>query len=432
MKRAERLFHILAFTWQCNAFLPLLSRGSGDTGELGAATTLGTIITTGVLVVVLVLILSHWRMALRLVPGIWPVLALVSLALLSAAWSDYRSVTVHRAGSFATVTMWAWYIAARYDLKDVISIVRQAMWPIALASLAIGFGAPGLGQMPDGDGWLGVFQTKNNLGTVMAIGIVLFFYTLLAEMFSQRPRFLSTISSVAGLLLCGGLLYLSHSSTSWVTGLIGLIFCVVAKLTQKRVGVAIITGTATVLLLAPAVLLAMDQLETIASMLGKDSTLSGRVDLWLMLPSYIMQRPWLGHGFGAFWVEESANVFEIWMAVDWQPPTAHNGWLDLLLELGVVGLSFTTIQIFLLLTNGIRAVIDGQEPGAQYLLATIFALLIHNLTESDLVRPGASWDLLVIATVALAKIARQRQTTSQTRFAGRFQRREPTASPRGG
>ena len=65
-------------------------------------------------------------------------------------------------------------------------------------------------------------------------------------------------------------------------------------------------------------------------------------------------------------------------------------------------------------------------------LATIFALLIHNLTESSFVRPGVSWGLLVVATAALAKIAMERQTTRQTRFASRFQRREPAASPRVG
>ena len=128
MKRAERLFHILAFAWQCNAFLPLLSRSSGDTTDLGAANPLATIGNAGVLGVVLVLMVSHWRMVLRLAPGMWPILGLVSLALLSTTWSDYPAVTVRRAGTLATITMWAWYVTARYDLKDIISIVRQVMW----------------------------------------------------------------------------------------------------------------------------------------------------------------------------------------------------------------------------------------------------------------------------------------------------------------
>jgi hypothetical protein len=209
MKRAERLFHILAFAWQCNAILPLLSRSSGDTTDLGAANPLATIGNAGLLGVVLVLMVSHWRMALRLAPGMWPILGLVSLAFLSTTWSDYPAVTVRRAGTLATITMWAWYIAARYDLKDVISIVRQVMLPVALASLAIGFGPPGLGQTPD-DGWVGVFQTKNDLGMIMATGHYSFFYTLLAEMFSQRPRSLTILFSVAG-SCCAAAFSIFHS-----------------------------------------------------------------------------------------------------------------------------------------------------------------------------------------------------------------------------
>ena len=250
----------------------------------------------------------------------------------------------------------------------------------------------------------GSFQTKNSLGEIMAIGAIVFFYTLNAEMFSQR-RFLTIVFSLAGLLLCCGLLYLSQSRTAWITGMIGVMFCLITQLMFKRIAVVIIICTAILLLLVPAVVLAMDQLGTIATMLGKDSTLTGRVDLWLLLPPYIMERPWFGHGLGAFWVLDSADVFSIWIAVDWQPPHAHNGWLDLLLELGVVGWSLATIQILLLLTNGIRAIIDGKEPGLQFLLAAIFVILIHNLTESSLVRPGLSWGLLVIFTAALAKVA---------------------------
>ena len=106
-----------------------------------------------------------------------------------------------------------------------------------------------------------------SLGEIMAMGTIPFFYTLLAEMFSQRPRSLTILFSVAGLLLCCGLLYLSQSRSAWVTGLIGLRIRVVTKLTHKRVGAAIIIWTAIVLLLVPAVVLAMEQFGTIATML---------------------------------------------------------------------------------------------------------------------------------------------------------------------
>src|SRR5260221_8882356 len=47
-------------------------------------------------------------------------------------------------------------------------------------------------------------------------------------------------------------------------------------------------------LLAPAVIIVTNQLGTIAPLVGRDAQLTGRVDLWLILPSYIAERPWLG------------------------------------------------------------------------------------------------------------------------------------------
>src|SRR5207245_3205821 len=137
-----------------------------------------------------------------------------------------------------------------------------------------------------------------------------------------------------------------------------------------------------------------DQLGTIATMLGKDSTLSGRVDLWMILPSYIAQRPWFGHGFGAFWVQDSVNVFQIWSTVGWEPPHAHNGWLDVLLDLGIAGLTLIVVQMGLITINGIRAVVAGRHPDAQYVFVVTALILIHNLAESSLVRPGVNWVLL--------------------------------------
>jgi exopolysaccharide production protein ExoQ len=424
MKRAERVFHILAVALQCNGFLPLLSRSSGDFADLGAASLPGTVASAGMLSIVLFLTLRHGRAMKRYAPGMWPILALVLLAFVSVSWSDYPSVTIRRAGTLMTGTLWAWYVTARYDLKDVILIVKQSLGILALASLALGIAVPGLGQ--GGDGWPGVFSTKNDLGFIMAIAAVTFVYTLVA----QRPPLMTRVFSASALLLCLGLLYLSQSRTAWLVALLGAVMCLAIRMTYRRVGVGIIVWATILLLLAPAVVLVTDQLGTITTMLGKDSTLTGRVDLWMILPSYIAQRPWFGHGLGAFWVQDSVNVFQIWTTVGWEPPHAHNGWLDILLELGIAGLLLIVLQVVLILVNGIRAVVEGSEPDAQYVLVTTFVVLTLNLAESALVRPGATWILLGIAATALSKIAKRRQTETRPRFARRSQRRSPLAPSR--
>jgi len=414
MKRIEWLFHILAFVLQCNAIVPLLSRTGGDVADLGTANPANTLATAFVLSVVLALMLPRLRTMRAYVPGMWPILALVLLAILSYLWSDYPSVTIRRAGSLTTGTLWAWYVVTRYDLKDVILIIRQALGILALLSFAVGIGSPSLGRGPDG--WLGVFSTKNDLGIIMAIGTVTFFYALL----TRQPRFLSLLFNVAGMLPCAALLYLSQSRTSWMAALLGAAICGAIRLTYKRVGFAIIIWTAILLLVAPAIVIVTNQLGEIATMLGKDSNLTGRIDLWLLMPDYIAQRPWFGHGFGAFWVLDSTNVFEIWATVGWEPPHAHNGWLDVLLELGIAGMTLAVVQMALITINGIRAVVAGRHPDAQYVFVVTALILIHNLAESSFVRPGVNWVLLVVVTAALAKIAWEQRSEAKPGFAQPF------------
>ena len=427
MKRLEWLFHMVAFSLQCGAIVPLLLRTSVDANQLGSANPLNTLATGFVLAIVLPLMLRHARVAIHYAPGMWPVLCVTVLALMSTAWSDYPGGTIRRAGSLLTATLWAWYVVSRYDLKDIISIIRQSIGLLALASLAIAIVAPGMGRDdPLGpDGWRGVFAGKNGLGVIMAIGAVTYIYCLL----TRPPKFMSILFYLAGFVLCLGMLYLSHSVTSLLVAVVGVPLCLIIRLSHRRVGVAVIVWTSLLLLIVPAQIIAIEALPVIAPLLGRDATLTGRVDLWLILPSYIAQRPWLGYGFAGFWIQDSLNVIQIWTSVGWEPPQAHNGWLDAMLELGIVGLTLVVIQVVLILVNGMRAVVEGREADAQYLVLMAFVALTYNLAESSLIRPEVIWVMLVIASASLAKLAKQRQGARVPRYPGRFQRRDPLTSP---
>jgi exopolysaccharide production protein ExoQ len=429
MKRLEWLFHILAFSLQCGAIVPLLLRTSVDANQLGSANPLNTLVTGFVLAVVLSLMLRRRRVAMSYAPGMWPVLAVIVLAVMSTAWSDQPSVTIRRAASLMTVTLWAWYVVSRYDLKDVISIVRQSIGLLALASLVIAIVAPGMGRDdPMGpDGWRGVFAAKNSLGEIMAIGTITYLYCV----FTRPPKFKSLLVWLAGAALCLGMLYLSHSTTALLVVIVGIPLCLVIRLSYKRAGVAVIVWTSLLLLIVPAQIIAIEELPVLAPMLGKDATLTGRVDLWLIVPSYIAQRPWLGYGFAGFWIQDSINVIQIWSTVGWEAPHSHNGWLDIMLELGVVGLALVVFQVVLIIVSGIRAVVEGREPDAQYVLLTTFLTLVYNLAESSLVRPEVIWVLLVIASGSIAKIAKQRRNSRASQFPRRFHR-APLTSPPGG
>ena len=95
---------------------------------------------------------------------------------------------------------------------------------------------------------------------------------------------------------------------------------------------------------------------------------------------------------------------------------AHNGYLDVLAQTGIIGLLFLTIFLLAALNAALftepakRGIFDGWK---WYVIYVTLGILLHNVTESTFVRTGdCSWMLFVIlfATTRLpTQSARQRQ-----------------------
>jgi O-antigen ligase len=77
------------------------------------------------------------------------------------------------------------------------------------------------------------------------------------------------------------------------------------------------------------------------SLIGRDPTFTGRTDIWDALLQAISHKPLLGYGYLAFWGLDSEPRYWLAQAVDWDAPSGHNGWLDLAISLGIVGVMMT-------------------------------------------------------------------------------------------
>jgi len=106
--------------------------------------------------------------------------------------------------------------------------------------------------------------------------------------------------------------------------------------------------------------------------------LTGRIPLWEVLIEQVWQHPWLGEGFAAFW-----NPFNI-MLITGDPlglASAHNGYLDAVLNTGVVGLTILLAFCLGTLTVALRRARRGDPLGWLVFLFMVFYLLL-NLTTS--------------------------------------------------
>lgn len=107
--------------------------------------------------------------------------------------------------------------------------------------------------------------------------------------------------------------------------------------------------------------------------------LTGRLPLWEVLIPEFVKHPWIGVGFAAFW--NPANVYRIEELVGFPAVSAHNGFLEELLNTGVVGLGILLTFFACAMAIVIRRARQGDPFGWLAFLFMLFYLLL-NLTNA--------------------------------------------------
>jgi exopolysaccharide production protein ExoQ len=108
-------------------------------------------------------------------------------------------------------------------------------------------------------------------------------------------------------------------------------------------------------------------------------TLTGRIPLWEALLSEVGQHPWMGAGFAAFWSPE--NLYRIEQLVGFSATSAHNGYMEELLNTGLVGLAILLTLFVHTMAVVLRKARRGDPFGWLAFLFLIFYLLL-NLTNA--------------------------------------------------
>jgi O-antigen ligase len=148
--------------------------------------------------------------------------------------------------------------------------------------------------------------------------------------------------------------------------------------------------------MAPLLILAAQSASGMAlEALGRDSTFSGRTLIWQVAWEYVAPRPLLGYGFGATTYGGFARTILQWLGVD----SPHNGYLDLTLSIGIVGLLVFVLSVLGVLYP-IRRAPDGLALRAA--AAIVLSWLVAGASEVCF-RPGSG--LAAIAYPTLAAIA---------------------------
>lgn len=329
--------------------------------------------------------------------------ALVALALASSIWSIDGPATARRVLALFFTTFAGSVLASRWSLRQLNEIIAAQFAVLMVLSVIFAVLPPRYGIMTElfPGAWRGVWTEKNGLGALMTLGAL---SCLSSAVLSPTRRWLWAASALG----CLALVLLSTSKTSLlalalgVAAMIGValfrrgpIVAVVA--TWLTVGVTILVGG--ILALAP---------ELIFEALNKDATLTGRTEIWTAaIRQGLAHNPMGGFGYGVLWDHRQPFEPAAWIAHDagFTAGHAHNGWLEIWLGLGFVGLAIWTVAF---LGNFVRMVRAAYTSSKAYAVLPFFLIFtVMSLTEvSILDYHDIEWTIYVAFAACLAMTTR--------------------------
>jgi exopolysaccharide production protein ExoQ len=333
---------------------------------------------------------------------LWPLLALLALCILSAAWSDHPDAAIRRSAQAALI-FYCFLVGVAYStsIDRIVSIFYLIFWGLLLSNLAVAAAPWSFDSVGD---FRGTFGHKNGVGAIAAFAVILGFSIIRARL-GLMERLLCGLYLVAW----GALLVLSGSKTSLalitLVPVAFLLLRAVSEILRLNVGLLLIFGLAMVASFIG--LLVYGGGYTPAYIVGLfvgDSSFTGRDAIWEFMLEHIQQSWLFGQGYGSFWGVgfESPNLRSPFSFIRLLNQ-GHNGYLDLLVSVGAVGLILFMLQ---LLKAGVQSeAIHYRKPLLFQLVWTaIIFSLIHNITETSLLRGFSPvWIFTMLALLLAAR-----------------------------
>ena len=316
---------------------------------------------------------------------------LLAFMLISVLWSQSPGTTFIRWIREVQAALMAFVLLSEPSPRAAMeSILRRTTYVLVPFSLLLIKYFPVYGRSysrwSGDEQWIGVTLQKNGLGRLCLVAIIFLLWTLIRRAQGRNPAavprqtFLELVVLMMTLWVFKGPGIKAYSATALGALALGLAAYWGISFLKKRGlkfssrALTIIIGT----IMALGVLALFYQgsfVGSVAPSFGRDATLTDRVDIWRSLLPMAMQRPLLGSGYGGFWtLENKANLIA---------GEGHNGYLDVLLDLGFVGLILIFLFYLQASRRGHAALTRDFDWG---LLSVIFlvAAVVHNITESSL------------------------------------------------
>lgn len=315
---------------------------------------------------------------------------------LSFLWSDFHFVTFKRwikaLGDVVMVmVLWSELVPAR----AITATIKRCAYVLIPLSVLFCKYYESLGRAFDSWGqsfYTGVTTNKNMLGYLLfAFGV--FFFAAFVSTHAGRHddvrhgRRSAQVIHLLFLIMIGWLIFLANSKTAALALVAGVAVIIASRVAvvRRHFGICAVA----VILFVTVLEMSFSIFGTLAEGAGRDVSLTGRTGLWQTLLADPHLNPLFGVGYASFWLGE--RLLRYWAMYPTSPPIqAHNGYLEVYLNLGLIGLCLLAGVLWTGLRkirNRIAPAFSTLETSNDRLLSTFgigygIGYLFYNITEA--------------------------------------------------
>jgi len=329
---------------------------------------------------------------------------------ISIFWSDFPVISIKRwikeIGFFLGVLV---VLTEKEPNEAVNTLLKRYSYILIPISIMLIYYFPTIGMSFAIDtgimSYVGVAFGKNGLGAICFISIYIFFYNIIL---ARKESHISIFNKHIMIYILYGLvsfilLIKVNSSTSLAAAIIGIGFLTLMRRKFVKNNLKLISIFSIGILLSGIILqYTFDIKEIFIESLGRDPTLTGRTLLWKDL-LHVPNNPYIGVGYGSFWLGKRLAI--IWETQIWKPMQTHNGYLDVYLELGAIGLSLMMIIIYKSYKKLKEDLIIDYDYGIFQFGILIF-ILLYNITEASFGNISPMWFIYLLVLVDTSKISK--------------------------
>lgn len=374
-------------------------------GQLPESSLPDLLLAGSLMLIGLFVLIRRGKEVTNLLKASWPITLYFAFCLISLVWSDFPLWGLKRwVRALGDVIM---ILVVFTDLQPITAFKRlfsRVGFVLLPASVLLIRYYPGLGSGWDPWGqaqmFTGVTTNKNVLGNLVyliGLGVLWQIFGLTRD--KKQPNRSRRLLAQGTLAVMGiYLLYIAHCATANACIILGVGLMLVLSLPLFRRRPAAVHAFILTLALVGGLGYVLGAKAAITEALGRKPDLTGRTVIWKILIE-MAPNPVGGAGFETFWLgSRSVQAYALVGGLD-RINEAHNGYLEVYLNLGILGLGFI---VLILGQNYLKAAaVFRRDPAiGGLLIAYAVTVITYNITEAGFRMLHLEWFFLLLSVVA--------------------------------